>query len=291
MMYIKIPTELNQYLDRPGLVLFYSCMASMAEGKPVAKISISNDWFDKHLGLTYNSVYEYGIILENLGLLKRHKVKYRPHDDHRVCAKRDWEVDATLYNKLMKRSNPDNPFITVQTEWIEQYRLDPYTLMVLSFFYSLVVANHGVNEYTFNNKEVMPYLGISCKKAFAKYLNTLDALGLVRILKSNTRGRTVLVSDLTLNDKEAEKSEGVFETLKRSFTTWNDERKKRTQAFKKNLRQYVSRVMDSLWRYEVKGWEIVLELYNELFETYQSPDDRAYERELIREGLSWSSVI
>lgn len=291
MMYIKIPTELNQYLDRPGLVLFYSCMASMAEGKHVAKISISNDWFDKHLGLTYNSVYEYGVILENLGLLKRNKVKYRPHDDHRVCAKRDWEVDATLYNKLMKRSNPDNPFITVQTEWIEQYRLDPYTVMVLSFFYSLVVANHGICEYTFNNKEVMPYLGISCKKAFAKYLNILDALGLVKIIKSNTRGRTVLVNDITLNDKEARHSEFVFETLKDSFKKWNDERKKRTLAFKKNLRQYVSRVMDSLWRYEVKGWEIVLDLYNELFETYQSPDDRAYERELIREGLSWSSVI
>lgn len=291
MMYIKIPTELNQYLDRPGLVLFYSCMASMAEGRPVAKISTTNDWFDEHLGLTYNSVYEYGVILENLGLLKRNKVKYQKHDEYRVCAKRNWEVDATLYNKLMKRANPDNPFITVQTEWIEQYRLDHYTLMVLSFFYSLVVASHGETEYTFNNKEVMPYLGISCKKAFAKYLNTLDALGLVKIIKSNTRGRTVLVNDTTLNDKEARNSEFVFETLKDSFKKWDDERKKRTLAFKKNLRQYVSRVIDSLWRYKVKGWEIVLEVYNELFETYQTPADRAYERELIREGLSWSSVI
>lgn len=67
--------------------------------------------------------------------------------------------------------------------------------------------------------------------------------------------------------------------------------KKRSKAFKKNLRQYVSRVMDHLWKYKVKGWEIVLEVYNELFETYQSPNDRAYERELIREGWSWSSVI
>lgn len=290
MMYIKIPTELNQYLNRPGLMLFYSCMASMAEGKPVADISVSNEWFDKHLGLTNYSVYEYSVILEELGLLKRNKAKYGWNEDG-FYGKRDWTVKAELYNKLMKRANPDNPFITVQTEWIEQYRLDHYTLMVLSFFYSLVVSNHGETEYTFNNKEVMPYLGISCKKAFAKYLNTLDALGLVRIIKSNTRGRTVSVNSITLNDKEARNSEFVFGTLRDSFRKWNDERKKRSKAFKKNLRQYVSRVMDHLWRYKVKGWEIVLEVYNELFETYQSPNDRAYERELIREGWSWSSVI
>lgn len=290
MMYIKIPTELNQYLDRPGLVLFYSCMASMAEGKPVADISVSNEWFEKHLGLSNYSVHEYGVILENMGLLNRNKAKYGWNEDG-YWGKRDWTVKATLYNELMSQSTPEKPFITVQTEWIEQYRLDSYTLMVLSFFYSLVVANHGETEYTFNNKEIMPYLGISCKKAFAKYLNTLDALGLVRIVKSNTRGRTVSVSDITLNDKEARNSEFVFGTLRNSFRKWNDERKKRSKAFKKNLRQYVSRVMDHLWRYKVKGWEIVLEVYNELFETYQSPNDRAYERELIREGWSWSSVI
>lgn len=287
-MYIKIPTELNQYLDRPGLVLFYSCMASMAEGKHVAKISISNDWFDKHLGLSCNSVYEYGVILENLGLLKRNKVNYKYNEDG-FWAKRDWVVDATLYNKLMKRSNPDNPFITVQTEWIEQYRLDPYTLMVLSFFYSLVVANHGECEYTFNNKEVMPYLGISCKKAFAKYLNTLHALGLITIIKANTRGRTIFVNDLVLNDKEAEKSEQVFSSLKYHFKKADSVVKKRSKSFNQNLKRYVKRVMDSLWKFKVKGWEFVKDIYDELFGTYKNPIERYDERESMK-GI-WASVL
>lgn len=287
-MYIKIPTELNQYLDRPGLVLFYSCMASMAEGKHVAKISISNDWFDKHLGLSCNSVYEYGVILENLGLLKRNKVNYKYNEDG-FWAKRDWVVDATLYNKLMKRSNPDNPFITVQTEWIEQYRLDPYTVMVLSFFYSLVVSNHGECEYTFNNKEVMPYLGISCKKAFAKYLNTLHALGFITIIKANTRGRTILVNDLVLNDKEAEKSEQVFSSLKYHFKKADSVVKKRSKSFNQNLKRYVKRVMDSLWKFKVKGWEFVKDIYDELFGTYKNPVERYDERESMK-GI-WASVL
>ena len=287
-MYIKIPTELNQYLNRPGLVLFYSCMASMAEGKRVAKISISNDWFYKHLGLTCNSVYEYGVLLEDLGLLKRNKVNYKYNEDG-FWAKRDWEVNATLYNKLMRESTPEKPFITVQTEWIEQYRLDPYTLMVLSFFYSLVVANHGKCEYTFNNKEIMPYLGIACKKAFAKYLNTLHALGLITIIKANTRGRTVLVNDLILNDKEAEKSEQVFSSLKYHFKKADSVVKKRSKSFNQNLKRYVKRVMDSLWKFKVKGWEFVKDIYDELFGTYKNPVERYDERESMK-GV-WASVL
>jgi hypothetical protein len=287
-MYIKIPTELNQYLNRPGLVLFYSCMASMAEGKRVAKISISNDWFYKHLGLTCNSVYEYGVLLEDLGLLKRNKVNYKYNEDG-FWAKRDWEVNATLYNKLMRESTPEKPFITVQTEWIEQYRLDPYTLMVLSFFYSLVVANHGECEYTFNNKEIMPYLGIACKKAFAKHLNTLHALGLITIIKANTRGRTVLVNDLILNDKEAEKSEQVFSSLKYHFKKADSVVKKRSKSFNQNLKRYVKRVMDSLWKFKVKGWEFVKDIYDELFGTYKNPVERYDERESMK-GV-WASVL
>nr|DAW66521.1 MAG TPA: hypothetical protein [Caudoviricetes sp.] len=287
-MYIKIPTELNQYLNRPGLVLFYSCMASMAEGKRVAKISISNDWFYKHLGLTCNSVYEYGVLLEDLGLLKRNKVNYKYNEDG-FWAKRDWEVNATLYNKLMRESTPEKPFITVQTEWIEQYRLDPYTLMVLSFFYSLVVANHGKCEYTFNNKEIMPYLGIACKKAFAKHLNTLHALGLITIIKANTRGRTVLVNDLILNDKEAKKSEQVFSSLKYHFKKADSVVKKRSKSFNQNLKRYVKRVMDSLWEFKVKGWEFVKDIYDELFGTYKNPVERYDERESLK-GV-WASVL
>lgn len=287
-MYIKIPTELNQYLNRPGLVLFYSCMASMAEGKRVAKISISNDWFYKHLGFTCNSVYEYGVLLEDLGLLKRNKVKYKYNEDG-FWAKRDWEVNATLYNKLMRESTPEKPFITVQTEWIEQYRLDPYTLMVLSFFYSLVVANHGKCEYTFNNKEIMPYLGIACKKAFAKHLNTLHALGLITIIKATTRGRTVLVNDLVLNDKEAEKSEQVFSSLKYHFKKADSVVKKRSKSFNQNLKRYVKRVMDSLWKFKVKGWEFVKDIYDELFSTYKNPVERYDERESMK-GV-WASVL
>nr|DAT69470.1 MAG TPA: hypothetical protein [Caudoviricetes sp.] len=287
-MYIKIPTELNQYLNRPGLVLFYSCMASMAEGKRVAKISISNDWFYKHLGLTCNSVYEYGVLLEDLGLLKRNKVNYKYNEDG-FWAKRDWEVNATLYNKLMRESTPEKPFITVQTEWIEQYRLDPYTLMVLSFFYSLVVANHGKCEYTFNNKEIMPYLGIACKKAFAKHLNTLHALGLITIIKANTRGRTVLVNDLILNDKEAKKSEQVFSSLKYHFKKADSVVKKRSKSFNQNLKRYVKRVMDSLWKFKVKGWEFVKDIYDELVGTYKNPVERYDERESVK-GV-WASVL
>lgn len=289
-MYIKIPTELNQYMDRPGLVLFYSCMASMAEGKPVANISVSNEWFEKHLGLSNYSVHEYGVILENMGLLNRNKAKYGWNEDG-YWAKRDWTVKATLYNELMSQSTPEKPFITVQTEWIEQYRLDSYTLMVLSFFYSLVVANHGANEYTFNNKEIMPHLGIACKKAFAKHLNTLHTLGLITIVKANTRGRTVLVNDLALNDKEAENSEQVFEHLMYNFKNPNSYQRRISKSFNKSLKRYVKRVMDSLWKFKVKGWEFVRDIYNELFGIYQSPNDRAYERELIREGWSWSSVL
>lgn len=289
-MYIKIPTELNKYLDRPGLVLFYSCMASMADGKPVADISVSNEWFEKHLGICNFSVSKYSVILENMGLLKRNKAKYGWNEDG-FYGKRDWTVDAELYNKLMRESTPEKPFITIQTEWIEQYRLDHYTLMVLSFFYSLVVSNHGECEYTFNNREVMPYLGIACKKAFAKHLNTLHALGLITIITANTRGRTVLVNDLILNDKEAEKSEQVFSSLKYHFHKEDSPIKKRSKHFNKCVKRYVKRVMDSLWKYKIKGWKFVLEVYNELFGIYQSPNDRAYERELIREGWSWSSVL
>lgn len=289
-MYIKIPTELNQYMDRPALVLFYSCMASMAEGKPVANISVSNEWFEKHLGLSNYSVHEYGVILENMGLLNRNKAKYGWNEDG-YWAKRDWTVKATLYNELMSQSTPEKPFITVQTEWIEQYRLDSYTLMVLSFFYSLVVANHGANEYTFNNKEIMPHLGIACKKAFAKHLNTLHTLGLITIIKANTRGRTVLVNDLILNDKEAENSEHVFEHLMYNFKNPNSYQRRISKSFNKSLKRYIKRVMDSLWKFKVKGWEFVRDIYNELFGIYQSPNDRAYERELIREGWSWSSVL
>lgn len=289
-MYIKVPTALNDYLDRPALVLFYSCMASMAEGKPVAKISSSNEWFEKHLGITNYSVHEYGIILEDMGLLKRNKVSYKYNEDG-YWAKRDWIVDASLYNKLMRESTPEKPFITVQTEWIEQYRLDHYTLMVLSFFYSLVVANHGECEYTFNNKEVMPYLGFKCKKSFAKYLNTLHALGLITIIKANTRGRTILVHDLVLNDKEAEKSEQVFSSLKYHFKKADSVVKKRSKSFNQNLKRYVKRVMDSLWKFKVKGWEFVKDIYDELFGAYKNPIERYDERELMKEGWSWSSVL
>ena len=114
-MYIKIPTELNQYMDRPGLVLFYSCMASMAEGKPVANISVSNEWFEKHLGLSNYSVHEYGVILENMGLLNRNKAKYGWNEDG-YWAKRDWTVKATLYNELMSQSTLKNHLL--------QYRLN-----------------------------------------------------------------------------------------------------------------------------------------------------------------------
>lgn len=289
-MYIKVPTALNDYLDRPALVLFYSCMASMAEGKPVAKISSSNEWFEKHLGITNYSVHEYGIILEDMGLLKRNKVSYKYNEDG-YWAKRDWVVDASLYNKLMRESTPEKPFITVQTEWIEQYRLDHYTLMVLSFLYSLVVANNGECEYTFNNKEVMPYLGFKCKKSFAKYLNTLHALGLITIIKANTRGRTILVHDLVLNDKEAEKSEQVFSSLKYHFKKADSVVKKRSKSFNQNLKRYVKRVMDSLWKFKVKGWEFVKDIYDELFGAYKNPIERYDERELMKEGWSWSSVL
>lgn len=287
-MYIKIPTELNKYLDRPGLVLFYSCMASMAEGKPVADISVSNEWFEKHLGICNFSVSKYSVILENMGLLKRNKAKYGWNEDG-FYGKRDWTVKADLYNKLMRESTPEKPFITVQTEWIEQYRLDHYTLMVLSFFYSLVVANHGECEYTFNNKEIMPYLGIACKKAFAKHLNTLHALGLITIIKATTRGRTVLVNDLVLNDKEAEKSEQVFSSLKYHFKKADSVVKKRSKSFNQNLKRYVKRVMDSLWKFKVKGWEFVKDIYDELFGTYKNPIERYDERESMK-GV-WASVL
>lgn len=287
-MYIKIPTELNKYLDRPGLVLFYSCMASMADGKPVADISVSNEWFEKHLGICNFSVSKYSVILENMGLLKRNKAKYGWNEDG-FYGKRDWTVNAELYNKLMRESTPEKPFITVQTEWIEQYRLDHYTLMVLSFFYSLVVSNHGECEYTFNNREVMPYLGIACKKAFAKHLNTLHALGLITIIKANTRGRTVLVNDLILNDKEAEKSEQVFSRLKYHFKKADSVVKKRSKSFNQNLKRYVKRVMDSLWKFKVKGWEFVKDIYDELFGTYKNPVERYDERESMK-GV-WASVL
>lgn len=287
-MYIKIPTELNKYLDRPGLVLFYSCMASMADGKPVADISVSNEWFEKHLGICNFSVSKYSVILENMGLLKRNKAKYGWNEDG-FYGKRDWTVKAELYNKLMRESTPEKPFITVQTEWIEQYRLDHYTLMVLSFFYSLVVSNHGECEYTFNNREVMPYLGIACKKAFAKHLNTLHALGLITIIKANTRGRTVLVNDLILNDKEAEKSEQVFSSLKYHFKKADSVVKKRSKSFNQNLKRYVKRVMDSLWKFKVKGWEFVKDIYDELFGTYKNPVERYDERESMK-GV-WASVL
>lgn len=287
-MYIKIPTELNKYLDRPGLVLFYSCMASMAEGKPVADISVSNEWFEKHLGICNFSVSKYSVILENMGLLKRNKAKYGWNEDG-FYGKRDWTVKADLYNKLMRESTPEKPFITVQTEWIEQYRLDHYTLMVLSFFYSLVVANHGECEYTFNNKEIMPYLGIACKKAFAKHINTLHALGLITIIKATTRGRTVLVNDLILNDKEAEKSEQVFSSLKYHFKKADSVVKKRSKSFNQNLKRYVKRVMDSLWKFKVKGWEFVKDIYDELFGTYKNPIERYDERESMK-GV-WASVL